>query len=129
MKGPKRSFPWVLFALLLLLDVAVWMIEKVGVSNVESSEAVFMLGVASQPLIWLAVALGPVQLWLWTRILARADLSLAYPLTSLAYPLTMICARFFFHEHISWLVWMGAILITLGVALIGENHKPPVVDG
>jgi len=122
------SFPWLIFAALLLLDVVVWMIEKIGVSSVVSGETAFMLGLAKQPLIWIAIALGPMQLWLWTRILGKSDLSLAYPLTSLAYPLTMICAQIFFHEHIGWMVWLGAILITSGVAMIG-SHKQPAMDG
>jgi len=128
MKRSPHSFPWITFALLLLLDVVVWMIEKRGVSGVNSDEAFFMLGVASQPLIWIAIALGPLQLWLWTRILSKSDLSLAYPLTSFAYPLTMICAQCFFHEHVGWMVWLGAIFVTAGVALI-SSHKPPAVDG
>ena len=128
MKRTYHSFPWVVFALLLLLDVVVWMIEKIGVLRVGPGDATFIWGVAAQPLIWIAIALGPVQLWLWTRILRKADLSLAYPLTSLAYPLTMICAQVFFHEHIGWMVWLGAILIASGVALIGNNHTPKVVE-
>lgn len=129
MKRSHQPFPWIIFSLLLLLDVVVWMVEKIGVTSIASSETAFIWGVAKQPLIWVAIGMGPLQLWLWTRILGKTDLSLAYPLTSLAYPLTMICAQIVFHEHIGWMVWMGAILITSGVALIGNNHKPPAVDG
>ena len=129
MKRAYRSFPWMAFTALLLLDVVVWMIEKVGVTRAGAGETAFMVGLASQPLIWMAIAFGPVQLWLWTRILSKADLSLAYPLTRLAYPLTMICAQLIFHEHIGWMVWTGALLIASGVALIGNNHNPPGVGG
>lgn len=122
-----RHFPWAAFALLLLLDVIVWLIEKKGVSNVGTGGTGFVVGVAQQPLIWIAIAVGPLQLWLWTRILGGSDLSLAYPLTSLSYPLTMICAQAFFGEHISGMVWMGAILITAGVALMG-HHQPQTLD-
>ena len=128
MNRSKRVFPWLAFCVLLLLDVFVWMCEKKGVSRAGLGDSSFMLAVAAQPLIWIAIALGPLQLWLWIRILARGDLSLAYPLTSLAYPLTMICAQFVFHEHINGQLWMGALLITVGVAIIG-SRKPAGVDG
>ena len=127
MNRSRRPFPWVSFVVLLLVDIIVWMFEKQGVAHAASGNVSFMLGVTAQPLIWIAVALGPLQLWLWIRILAGGDLSLAYPLTSLAYPLTMLCAQFIFHEHINWQVWMGAILITAGVALIG-SHEPARTD-
>ena len=128
MNRSQRSFPWVAFSALLLLDVVAWMCEKKGVSCAGSGDTSFMLAVASQPLIWIAIALGPLQLWLWIRILTGGDLSLAYPLTSLAYPLTMICAQFVFHEHINGQLWMGALLITVGVAIIG-SRKPAGLDG
>lgn len=121
MNRPKLSFPWFAFFGLLTLDVIVWMCEKKGVSCAGANGSSFMLAVASQPLIWIAVALGPVQLWLWIRVLAGGELSRAYPLTSLAYPLTMICAQLLFHEHINGTLWTGAILITVGVALIGSR--------
>ena len=122
MNRSKRSFSWLALFVLLLLDVVVWMCEKKGVSCAGAGGLSFMRATVAQPLIWFAVALGPLQLWLWIRVLAGGDLSLAYPLTSLAYPLTMICARFVFHEHINGLLWMGAILITAGVALIGSGN-------
>jgi len=75
-----------------------------------------------QPLLWLGIVLSVLQLWTWTRILALTELSLAYPITSLAYPLTMIAAVIFFHEHLSVTVWIGAILISTGVALVGGSR-------
>ena len=128
MKRSRRSFPWLALCALLSLDVVVWMCEKKGVSFAGAGDISFLRAAVAQPLIWFAVAMGPLQLWLWIRILAGGDLSLAYPLTSLAYPLTMICARFVFHEHINGLLWMGAILITAGVALIGSS-KQTKLDG
>lgn len=107
--------------LLLLLDAAVWLAEKKGVSLTGDGGWNFVRGVLCQPLIWLAVAAGPLQLWLWTWILGRSDLSLAYPITSLAYPLTMGCAWVFLGEHIPAQLWAGALLITAGVVAIGSH--------
>ena len=125
---PKHRFPWILLAMLLALDVVVWLAEKKGVGLSEAGDWGFARNVVAQPLIWLAVGMGPVQLWLWTLILRRSDLSLAYPLTSLAYPLTMIAAWGVFGEHVSWLVWLGALLITFGVAVMG-SHEPSASGG
>ncbi len=69
--------------------------------------------------MWLGVGLGLLQLLVWTGILARTELSVAVPISSLCYPLTMVAAQLVFRERLGWPVWVGALLITLGVAIVG----------
>lgn len=118
------------FALLLLLDTAAFLLQKFASTRADGEGLVFLGNLLVHPWVWLPLALGPVQLWLWTRILSKTDLSLAYPLTSLAFPMTMILAAVFFREHLPWPVWVGAALITLGVSMMGEHKDelpaPPV---
>ncbi len=71
--------------------------------------------------MWLGIGLGPLQLWVWTGILARTELSLAFPISSLCYPLTMVAAQLVFREQLGWQVWVGALLITLGVAIVSDT--------
>ena len=95
------------FAVLLLLDTAAFLLQKFASAHAQGEGFAYYKSLLLHPWVWLALALGPVQLWLWTRILRNTDLSLAYPLTSLSYPLTMFCAMVFFQEHLLIPVWIG----------------------
>ncbi len=70
---------------------------------------------------WVGIGLALLQLWVWTGILARTELSLAFPISSLCYPLTMVAAQYVFREPLGWSVWAGALLITLGVAIVSST--------
>ncbi len=118
----QTRIPYALFAILLLLDVVVLLIEKTAALRAAGGPQAFYLGVVQQPWLWCGLALGPIQLWIWTTILSRTELSLAYPVSSLSYPLTMVAAQLMFKEHLSYHVWLGALGITAGVALVS---RPP----
>jgi len=73
------------------------------------------------------VALGIVLqiLWLLTRmsLLSVADLSFVLPVTSAGYVLSTLLGRVFLHEYVSGSRWAGAILISLGAALVGTTPE------
>jgi drug/metabolite transporter (DMT)-like permease len=119
---PTRRVPFALFFCLMLLDTAVFVLDKVA-SEHASIGGPFYLRVVSQPWIWIAFALGPLQLLTWTKILKRIDLSLAYPLTTTSYLATMLVSQLVFKEALGPRVWAGAILITVGVAVLGKAHQ------
>jgi multidrug transporter EmrE-like cation transporter len=56
---------------------------------------------------------------IYLSVLARLELSLAYPTVSLGYVLVMLLSRLIFHEPVSRTRWLAAGLICLGVALVG----------
>jgi drug/metabolite transporter (DMT)-like permease len=116
------------FALLLLLDTTVSLLDKQASTRAQGSGAAFYTSLLNHSWLWMALALRPVQLVVWTRILRKTDLSLAYSLTSLSYPLTMLCAVVLFHERLPGPVWFGAALITIGVACLAEPQHPTLVE-
>ena len=73
------------------------------------------------------VALGIVMqiLWLLTRmsLLSVADLSFVLPVTSAGYVLSTLLGRVFLHEQVSAARWAGAILISLGAALVASTPE------
>ena len=75
--------------------------------------------------MWLATALSPLQLLVWTKILERTDLSVANAISSLSYPLTIIASSLFLHEAIPSQAWFGSLLITIGVAMVGIQPPDP----
>jgi len=56
---------------------------------------------------------------LYLSVLARLDLSLAYPTVSLGYVLVIIMSRVLFQEPVSPTRWVAAGIICLGVVLVG----------
>lgn len=63
-------------------------------------------------------------------LLAKADVSLIWPLTSLGFLLTTLAARFVAHEQVSLIRWGGVGLIVLGAGLVAWSEKakaPPAV--
>jgi drug/metabolite transporter (DMT)-like permease len=127
---PRLGMPYLLLAALLCVDVSTYLLEKVACSRAGGEGLVFLLAMLRQPLLWISLALGPLQLFLWTKILGRLDLSVAYPISGLNMPLTIIASTILLGEKLSWSVWIGAALITLGGAIIGPGQgdapHPPV---
>jgi len=115
----RRGLPYGLFALLLVLDVFALLAEKMAAIHSSGTGLAFYASLVKQLWTWVGIGLGPLQLWVWTQILARTELSLAYPISSLSYPLTMVAAQWLFREHLPLPVWWGALLITVGVAIVG----------
>lgn len=56
---------------------------------------------------------------LYLSVLARLELSLAYPTVSLGYVLVMIMSRVLFKEPVSPTRWMAAGIICIGVVFVG----------
>ncbi len=120
LSGPAR-IPYGRFAVLIALNVLALLAEKMAAIHSSGTGLIFYKHLVTQGWMWLGIGLGPLQLWVWTGILARTELSLAFPISSLCYPLTMVAAQLVFREQLGWEVWVGALLITLGVAIVSST--------
>ena len=124
MRTRSPVLAWLPLAGLLAADVCVFVLQKGASSSDATHEGwAYLLDVVRSPLMWVAIGLTPLQLWLWTVTLRRSDLGWAYPVTALAYPITMLIAFAVFGEHYSWHVWVGAGLITAGAAVLGPPEQ------
>lgn len=72
---------------------------------------------------WFLLGLGcyVVSLGLWLLVLARAEVSLAYPLLSIGYVLTAIVGYFFMGENVGPARVAGLLLICAGIAVISRS--------
>jgi len=63
---------------------------------------------------------------LYMLALKWADFSFVLPLTAVSYLLGAILAKYFLHENVTPLRWIGTLVIMLGVAIVGwgEAGKP-----
>jgi drug/metabolite transporter (DMT)-like permease len=77
------------------------------------------VAVARNGWVWAGCALLLVHLGLYMVALGEADLTFVLPLTAASYPLSALFAKYFLHEEVSLLRWVGMALITIGVAIVG----------
>ena len=119
----SRKFPILLFLCLLGCDVINFLLQKNASNRATGEGWSYLASLLTHYWMWIALAIAPLQLWIWTSILSRVELSLAQPLTSLSYPITLLAAVCFLGEHLSWQVWTGAILITAGAMIMGSKNE------
>ena len=116
---------------LILVDVILNVTGQLSLKYGMSQFGNFSLSVSTLPPIFLRAAtnlhvlLGlfcyGLGFLVWLIVLAKAEVSYAYPLISLGYVFTAILARLLFGEAVSW-ARMGGILVTcLGVFLIARS--------
>jgi len=129
-----------MFKLILIL-IGALIFEAVGVvllsqglrqiGNVEKITALEIKRVMVQGMtnrnVMLGVLFEAIFFGALLVLLARADVSLIWPLTSIGFVLTTAAAKFLRHEEVTTLRWSGVVLIMIGAALVGwsEKQKPP----
>lgn len=59
----------------------------------------------------------------WLVALSRVPLSVAYPVVSVSYVLILVFSVLVLGESPNALVWVGALLVTIGIALIGVGYR------
>lgn len=95
-------------------------VDKTG--NFDLSSAGALLRTAGRfcasPFFLAGVAAGLVGTGCYYLMLARMNLSVAYPLLSIAYLFTAFASIVFLKETIGWPHWLGIGLICAGVALV-----------
>jgi drug/metabolite transporter (DMT)-like permease len=57
------------------------------------------------------------------NMMSKADVSFVWPLTSLTFVFSTLLARFYLHEEISVLRWIGVVCIMWGAAVITYSEK------
>lgn len=76
-----------------------------------------------QPYVWLGLALYGISALLWLLVLARAPLSVAYPMLSLGYVAVAILSRLLFAEPLTAAKLLGILLVCFGVALLAQGSS------
>ena len=119
--------PVVLVGLILavVLDTVVQLLWKTALGGLppNSPAAVTALAALRSPLFYAAMAMLLVQLFNWTRVLARADLSFAQPITALSYATVLVFSSLLLHEGLSAKKVGGIALILLGVFFISRTSS------
>jgi drug/metabolite transporter (DMT)-like permease len=120
-----------LVLLLILVDVVLNVTGQMSLKYGMSRFGNFSLSLGTLPPIFLKAAFSPYILlglvcyglgfMVWLIVLAKAEVSYAYPLISLGYVFTAILARLLFGEAVTWTRMAGIIVTCLGVFLIARS--------
>jgi drug/metabolite transporter (DMT)-like permease len=77
--------------------------------------------VAGHPMVLLGLAIYFASAMVWLLVLARVDVSLAYPFVGLGFVVTMLLAWFFQGESPTPARIAGTLLIAAGVAVLARE--------
>ena len=106
----------------LTLKAAMNEIGRIGTDQVKNPKET-VLKVMKETKLWLGLALFGISSVFWLVVLSRVSLSIAYPLVGLSYIVVVFISRFFLHEHVPPIRWVGVCVIAMGIALIGISLR------
>jgi multidrug transporter EmrE-like cation transporter len=99
-----------------------WRISKMGPLPEALTEKLFFLFSALlDPFIFSGLILLFVASICWMVVVAKLDLSYAYPFVSLSFVAVLLLSGLFFSEPITWQKSMGMVLIVAGVSLSAQS--------
>ncbi len=111
------------FGLILFIDLLESVAEvcfksattATGITNVTLANFnTFALRLLGIPMLWIGVVCFLVILCLWLTVLAKVDLSVAFPLGNAVYLIIPLLAIVVLHEHMSALRWIGTVFVLIG---------------
>jgi drug/metabolite transporter (DMT)-like permease len=117
---------WWLILLSVLTGVAGQTVIKIGVSQPGAAEAAagfipLILMIVRSPLVLLGLVLYGLGALAWIAVLARVDLSVAYPFLALNFILVTISSQFLLGESVPGLRWLGVLVICGGILLVARS--------
>jgi multidrug transporter EmrE-like cation transporter len=77
----------------------------------------------ASPLVWAGLLVYGASAMAWLGVLARLDLSLAYPFVALGLVVTCVLGILLFHEPSNFLKLFGMALVALGVLMVGLSAR------
>jgi drug/metabolite transporter (DMT)-like permease len=107
--------------------------EQIGEMNGYTAAEMFRVvrSGAANPQIWLGVFFEALFFLCLLVLMSKSEISFLWPLTGLSFVFATFAAIWFLHENVSWIRWMGVILIVIGAAFISysqhakEKSAPP----
>ena len=112
----------------ILLSSVAQIVLKAGMSNPAVTQSLhsgldslFVRNVASNGYVWLGLGLYFASAVVWLLVLARLEVSLAYPFVGLGFFITMLLGWLVHGDAISATRILGTLLIAGGVVLLARG--------
>ncbi len=93
-------------------------IGRIG-SDIINSPLATIWKIFSSPFILVAIPMYAGTFVIWTVVLSRLQLSLAYPLLAVNFVMIPLASILLLNEFVSPLQWLGISMIVVGVTLVG----------
>lgn len=116
---------------LIMVDVALNVVGQLSLKYGMSKLGNFALSWSTLPPVFVRAAFNPyvclgllcygLGFLVWLVVLAKAEVSYAYPLISLGYVFTAILARLLIGETVTMTRMTGIMIICLGVFLVARS--------
>lgn len=87
-----------------------------------------ILSVVRNPYVFLGVVFLAVFFFLYLAALSWADLSFIMPLTAMSFFFAALLAKFILREDVTWLRWVGTIIIIIGITIISLDYRQKSSD-
>lgn len=73
--------------------------------------------------VWFTIGMGcyVLSVGIWLVVLAKTEVSLAYPLLSIGYIITAIIGYFFLHENVNLVRMVGIFVVCIGIIIISRS--------
>jgi multidrug transporter EmrE-like cation transporter len=113
---------YLILALAILFNATANVLIKVSMSRISASGGVSVLVAAlSQPAFWMGLISFGLALAAYSLVLARLNLSIAYPImVSMGLVIVVLISGFYLNESISIMQILGFSLIVTGVWLVAR---------
>ena len=73
------------------------------------------------PVFASGIAVMALGFFLWLGLMPRFELSYLYPFEGLSRIILVFAAWFFLKEKMTWSLWLGVALITVGILLVSAS--------
>lgn len=114
---------WILFACTVVLDVWGQSAFKIGLNQIEASNAPapFWLQVPRNPWIIAGFLSYVFEACCWMYVVGHAPLSVVAPMAALSYVGAVAAGCLFLKERAGAKRWLGAGLVTIGAGLLAAS--------
>jgi drug/metabolite transporter (DMT)-like permease len=123
----NRTLTILLALLCVSITTSAQIALKVGVSGLRMQQTLaggpvaFLIRAAVTPTVILGLALYGLSVSLWLIVLAKSDVSYAYPFVGLGFVFTAVYAAMVLHEPMGFWRVSGIVLIVLGVGFVSRS--------
>lgn len=117
--------------ILILISVSISAIAQITLKHGMSSPSVqqgltgnwltILLAVGSNLYVWLGLIFYALGAVLWLGVLAKVEVSLAYPFVGLGFILTSLLGVFVLGESFSIIRFIGTCQVVLGIILVTQG--------
>lgn len=99
-------------------------VDKPGMAETATGVVSVISLIFKSPLVLLGLAFYALGALAWIAVLARLDLSMAYPFLALNFVLVTLSGRFLLGETVPPLRWLGILVIIAGILLVAKSTGP-----